>query len=50
MGVGFVPGIAPLVVSMVVPMGVQYAKHAQTEHQSVLHDRRVRAVHTDWVS
>jgi len=33
LGVGFAPGIAPLVVSMVVPAAVKHAKAAQTDKQ-----------------
>lgn len=33
LGVGFAPGIAPLVVSMVVSAAVKYAKTAKTDKQ-----------------
>jgi hypothetical protein len=32
-GVGFAPGIAPIVVSMAVPVAVQFAKKTQTDRQ-----------------
>jgi len=41
LGVGFAPGIAPLVISMVVPVAVRVAKTKQTESRSVL------LLHTD---
>ncbi|MCJ1417898.1 hypothetical protein MMC32_004243 [Xylographa parallela] len=34
LGVGFAPGIAPLVVSIAVPIAIRFAKQAQTNHQS----------------
>ncbi|MCJ1403601.1 hypothetical protein MMC11_006824 [Xylographa trunciseda] len=34
LGVGFAPGITPMIVSMAVPVATRFAKQAQTKHQS----------------
>ncbi|MCJ1314940.1 hypothetical protein MMC15_000254 [Xylographa vitiligo] len=34
LGVGFAPGITPMVVSIAVPVATRFAKQAQTKHQS----------------
>ncbi|MCJ1434237.1 hypothetical protein MMC27_003604 [Xylographa pallens] len=34
LGVGFAPGITPMIVSMAVPIATRFAKQAQTKHQS----------------
>ncbi|MCJ1377864.1 hypothetical protein MMC17_000960 [Xylographa soralifera] len=34
LGIGFAPGITPMVVSMAVPVATRFAKQAQTKHQS----------------